>query len=100
MSKPVKPNERECLRGKRRFLRHLRGEKVQVTERRACEHCGKVVGLYVPAGGDGSCLVYRHHRDDRTGERCELSRLEPPSDRLAWESPGLRPVTWWSRAGT
>jgi hypothetical protein len=72
--------DRDYQRSKARLLRALRGGGLHRTERRPCEHCGKPVGLYVPAGGDGSVVVYRFHRDVRTGERCRLVRQVPPSE--------------------
>ena len=79
-------SERGYQRAKRRAIRELRGEHVGRTQRRACEHCGKVVGLYVPSRGDGSMMVYRWHRDERTGERCEFVKREPPADLARWDA--------------
>ncbi len=42
-----------------------------MTERIKCPVCGKWVATFEPAGGDGSGVFMRKHRDDSTGNTCK-----------------------------
>jgi hypothetical protein len=52
--------------------------------RRLCEHpaCGREVGVYVPAKGDGS-LEYYYRHNMPSGDPCPLSLMPVPSDELS-----------------
>ena len=51
----------------RRATRAVRRRRPSRSEAEECESCGRMVGSYVPAGGDGSArrVVQHGPRDDR-----------------------------------
>ncbi len=76
---------REYQAAKRRYVR---GEDAAPARRVTCEQpaCKRVVAVYVPSKGDGSCEVLRRHKHP-DGQWCAGSCAELPSEELAfWDA--------------